>query len=145
MFATILEPLSDRVWDSEADDRLNCVAVFDETHDTKTFVFAAPDNARFVFSPGQFLTFGFEINGEIVNRCYSLASSPSRPRTASITVKRVPGGVVSGWLHANLAPGMTVTAQGPMGSFTAVKHAARKYLFIRPQCAVSHEVRRRGQ
>jgi ferredoxin-NADP reductase len=125
-----LTPLSDAAWDSEAEDRLTCVAAFHETHDTKTFIFEAPAGARFVFDPGQFLTFGFEIGGEVVNRCYSLASSPMRPRTASITVKRVPGGVVSEWLHAHLAPGMTVAAQGPMGVFTAAKHPATKYLFL---------------
>jgi ferredoxin-NADP reductase len=125
-----MTPVSDAAWDPEVEDRLTCVAAFHETHDTKTFVFEAPGGARFVFDPGQFLTFGFEIGGELVNRCYSLASSPMRPRTASITVKRVPGGVVSEWLHTHLAPGMTVAAQGPMGAFTAAKHAAAKYLFL---------------
>lgn len=125
-----LELLSNVTWDSEAEDRLTCIAAFPETHDTKTFVFEAPAGAHFVFDPGQFLTFGFEIGGGIVNRCYSLASSPMRPRAASITVKRVPGGIVSEWLHANLSPGMTVSAQGPMGNFTTTKHSAKKYLFL---------------
>lgn len=130
MSIAALAPLSDKAWDCEAEDRLTCVAAFHETHDTKTFVFEAPAGARFVFDPGQFLTFAFEIEDRVINRCYSLASSPMRPRTASITVKRVPGGAVSEWLHANLAPGMTVSAQGPMGSFTAAKSAATKYLFL---------------
>lgn len=118
------------VWDAEADDELTCVATFAETHDVRTFVFRAPEGRRFAFEPGQFLTFGFEIGGETVNRCYSLASSPLRPHTASITVKRVPGGTVSGWLHDTLVPGMVVKAVGPMGAFTAARHPAPKYLFL---------------
>lgn len=122
-------PGLDAVWDPERDDRLTCVAVYAETHDVRTFVFEAPERRRFVYEAGQFLTFGFEIGGETVYRCYSLASSPLRPHTASITVKRVPGGPVSGWLHDNLRPGMSIQAVGPMGSFTAVRHPARRYLF----------------
>jgi glycine betaine catabolism B len=119
-----------RAWDAEADDHLTCVAVFAETHDVKTFVFAAAEGRRFEFLPGQFLTFEFEIRGDIVRRCYSLASSPLRPFTASITVKRVSGGVVSEWLHQNLNTGMTVRALGPMGSFSTAHHPAAKYLFV---------------
>jgi glycine betaine catabolism B len=117
-------------WDGEVDDRLTCVAVFDETHEVRTFVFAAPEGRRFEFLPGQFLTFEFEIHGEPMRRCYSLASSPLRPFTASITVKRVPGGPVSNWLHDTLRPGMLVRALGPMGSFSAAHHPAAKYLFV---------------
>ena len=125
-----LEPLSDKTWNSEIEEKLTCVAAFHETHDTKTFVFESPSRARITFDPGQFLTFGFEIGGEVVNRCYTLASSPTRPGTASITVKRVPGGAVSEWLHTVFSPGMEVSAQGPMGHFTAAKHPASKYLFL---------------
>ena len=95
----LLAPRSVPAWDAEADDRLTCVAVYPETHDVKTFVFTAPRSRRFEFEPGQFLTFGFRIGGEVVSRCYTVASSPLRPHTASITIKRVHGGIVSAWLH----------------------------------------------
>ena len=118
------------VWNPEFDDRLICLAVQPETHDITTFVFRAPEGRRFAFEPGQFLTFAFEIGSETVNRCYTLASSPLRPYTASITVKRVPGGVVSGWLHDHMKPGVSVQALGPMGAFSAARHPAPKYLFL---------------
>ncbi|WP_075214982.1 hybrid-cluster NAD(P)-dependent oxidoreductase [Mongoliimonas terrestris] len=119
------------VWDAEVDDRLVCVAAIDETHDVKTFVFAAPEPRRFAYKPGQFLTFDVEIGGETVNRCYTLASSPLRPHTVSITVKRVPGGPVSNHLHDTLKPGMIVRAVGPMGEFTCAEAApAERYLFL---------------
>ena len=118
------------VWDPELDDRLACVAVIDETHDVKTFVFEAPERRSIAYEPGQFLTFTFEIGGETVYRCYSLSSSPSRPQNASITVKRVTGGPVSNWLHDTLRPGMSVHATRPMGEFTSVRVPAAQYLFV---------------
>jgi glycine betaine catabolism B len=117
-------------WDPEADERLFCVAVFDETHDVRTFVFSAPSGRHFAYRPGQFLTFEFDIGRDVVSRCYSLASSPLRPLTASITVKRVPGGPVSNWLHDNLRPGMAVRARGPMGDFSCDHFPASRYLFV---------------
>ena len=117
-------------WDAEVDDTLVCREVRQETHDVKTFVFSAPDPRLFRYRPGQFLTFDFLIDGQRINRCYTIASSPTRPHLISITVKRVAGGAVSPWLHATMRPGMRVQAVGPLGEFTALAHPAPKYLFL---------------
>nr|WP_244424747.1 hybrid-cluster NAD(P)-dependent oxidoreductase [Methylobacterium nodulans] len=131
----MLEPAAARLaasgdWNAEADDQLVCVAVRDETHDVKTFVFAPAAPQRFVYAPGQFLTFAFEIDGETIHRCYTISSAPTRPGAASITVKRVPGGPVSNWLHDRLRAGDIVRAVGPMGEFSCFTHPAPKYLFL---------------
>jgi ferredoxin-NADP reductase len=118
------------VWDCEADDEINCVAVRDETADVKTFVFEARQPARFAYKPGQFLTFDFPVDGVVLNRCYTIASTPTRPHHISITVKRQTNGVVSPWLHANMRPGVVVRVSGPMGVFSFVEHQAPKYLFM---------------
>ena len=117
-------------WDAEADDRLVCLAVRDETHDVKTFVLAPREPRLFAYAPGQFLTFSFEIGGETLHRCYTVSSAPTRPHAVSFTVKRVPGGPVSNWLHDNLRPGDTVRALGPMGEFSCFTHPAKKYLLL---------------
>lgn len=117
-------------WDSEADDTLVCTAVLDETHDVKTFVFEPPEPRRFAYRPGQFLTFEFALPSGPVNRCYTISSSPLRPHTVSITVKRVPNGPVSNWLHDHCAPGTAVKAIGPMGEFSCLDDPAPKYLFL---------------
>jgi ferredoxin-NADP reductase len=117
-------------WDSERDDVLVCRSVRDETHDVKTFVLAPREPARFSWKPGQFLTFAFEIGTETIHRCYTISAAPTRPHAVSITVKRVPGGPVSNWLHDNLRPGAPVRAVGPMGEFTCFDHPADKYLFL---------------
>lgn len=117
-------------WDAEADDALVCLAVRDETHDVKTFVLASPEPRRFVYAPGQFLTFAFEVGGETIHRCYTISSAPTRPNAVSFTVKRVPGGPVSNWLHDHLKPGDTVRALGPMGEFSCFTYPATKYLLL---------------
>ena len=54
------------------------------------------------------------IGGATVERCYTIASSPTRPCLVTITVKRVAGGLVSNWLHDQLRPGMELRALGPL-------------------------------
>lgn len=119
-----------KVWDPEEDDVLVCRQVRAETHDVKTFLFSAREPRLFRFKPGQFLTLDLEINGATIQRCYTISSSPARPHLVSITVKRVPGGPVSNWLHDTMAPGKEIRAVGPLGEFTAFDHPAPKYLFL---------------
>ncbi len=117
-------------WTSDVEETLVCCQVRQETHDVKSFFFRSPQGRAFAFEPGQFVTLELDIDGEAVNRCYTISSSPARPHTISITVKRVPGGKVSNWLHDNLQPGAPVRVLGPAGEFTCARHAARKYLFL---------------
>ncbi|NDY91771.1 hybrid-cluster NAD(P)-dependent oxidoreductase [Ideonella livida] len=100
------------------DEGFLCVQVIDETPDVRTFVLRLEGAARsFHYRPGQFVTLALEIDGERVNRCYTLSSSPTRPDTLAITVKRVPGGRVSNWLHDHLRPGTRLDLTGPAGAF----------------------------
>jgi glycine betaine catabolism B len=117
-------------WNSDEEEALVCCQVRQETHDVKSFFFRSPGGRAFAFEPGQFVTLELDIDGETVNRCYTISSSPARPHTLSITVKRVPGGKVSNWLHDNLRPGASVRVLGPAGEFTCARHPARKYLFL---------------
>lgn len=118
------------VWDDEVDAALVCRRRSAITHDVTSFVFEAVEPRRFEYLPGQFMTIGLEIDGQEIDRCYTISSSPTRPYTISITVKRVPGGPVSNWLHDNLQPGDIVKARGPLGQFTYAYHPAKKFLFL---------------
>lgn len=117
-------------WDAETDELLLCRQVQQITHDVRTFVFEAAEPRLFRHEPGQFLTLTLDIDGLPVQRCYTISSPPTRPFLAAITVKRVPGGLVSNWLHDRLRPGDTVRAHGPHGAFSTVRHPAPKYLFL---------------
>jgi ferredoxin-NADP reductase len=117
-------------WNSGEQKTLLCCAVHDQTHDVKTFSFRCADFAALSFEPGQFITLSPIIGGQTIARCYTLSSSPTRPFSFSITVKRVPGGVVSNWLHDHLKAGDRLTASGPAGNFTPVGHPATKLLYL---------------
>lgn len=118
---------------------VRCVRVIDETRDVKTFVFATDPPVRFEYLPGQFVTLNLEINGKRVSRSYSISSTPSRPHTLEITVKRVPApgyapdappGLVSNWLHDNIRVGSEISLSGPRGKFTCLPNPAKKLLLI---------------
>lgn len=126
--AELLRPATDAA--AATDDALQCLQVRPETADVKTFVFSAPGDGGHRYLPGQFVTLELQIDGEPVNRCYTLSSTPTRPDRLAITVKRVPGGKVSNWLHDHLKPGDRIPALGPSGRFSCFVQPAERYLFL---------------
>ena len=121
------------LWDDSRDDTLVCRHVLQETVDVKTFVFGSTEPRLWRYAAGQFITLQLEIDGRTIHRCYTLSSSPTRPDTISITVKRVPGGVVSNWLHENLHAGTTLQVLGPSGEFSCFAQPSpgrKKLLFL---------------
>ena len=98
-------------------DALRCLSRHGETHDSATFVMEADYPARFVYKPGQFVTVGVEIDGEKHVRAYSISSTPSRPETLAITIKRVEGGLVSNYLLDHFKPGDRIDISAPAGEF----------------------------
>jgi 3-ketosteroid 9alpha-monooxygenase subunit B len=93
--------------------------VIDESPDTKSFVLDVPPELSDVFSyrAGQFCTVRVSIEGDDVLRCYSMSSAPAVDQTFVITVKRVPGGVMSNWLHDQVAVGNALELMRPSGVF----------------------------
>ncbi|WP_085314828.1 hybrid-cluster NAD(P)-dependent oxidoreductase [Derxia lacustris] len=130
---TVLGGALPPLWDREADDRLVCTRVVDETHDVKTFAFRAEPPRLFRQLPGQYITLDLPVGAETVTRSYTISSSPLTPDELAITVKRVPGGPGSNWLHDHLKPGMSLGALGPGGEFSCLLPAPKpdaKYLFL---------------
>ncbi len=117
------------LWDPEVDDVLVCRQVRQETHDVKTFVFSGREPRTFQYLPGQHMTFELPANG-MTTRSYTISASAARPYRIEITVKRVPGGPGSNWLHDNMMPGKELSVSGPGGEFTTDATTPRKLLFI---------------
>ncbi len=111
-------------------EELECAMVIPETDDCATIAFRAPSGAWFDYKPGQFLTFDLPVPGGVIQRTYTISSSPSRPLSISITVKAQAGSIGSRWMIEQLKPGMRLRAHGAAGQFTFHRHPARKYLFI---------------
>ena len=92
-------------WAEDSDLALVCVGMTQETHDVMSFTFRPEQAERFRFDPGQYLTLTVEVEGSLLSRCYTIASPPTRADAVTITVKRVPDGLVSNWLHDHVGPG----------------------------------------
>ena len=119
--------------------QVKCIQIVDETVDVKTFTFVAEPPVKFNYQPGQFLTLSLDIDGKSIKRSYSISSTPSRPHTIEVTVKRVPApgdepsappGLVSNWLHDNMKVGSQIEVNAPMGKFTNFANPAAKLLLI---------------
>lgn len=117
--------------------QLVCVERWSETADVVSFRFQAGEPMKFDYKPGQFMTFVLDINGEQACRSYTLSSTPSRPYSLMVTIKRVDGGLVSNYLIDHLQPGQTVRVLPPTGLFNLFDIPAPKYLFLSAGCGIT--------
>jgi ferredoxin-NADP reductase/anaerobic selenocysteine-containing dehydrogenase len=114
---THIDPMSDLpVWSGQATP-LHVTEVIQETHDVFTYRFQGDPLCRFAYLPGQFCSLVLNIDGKKVIRSYSISSTPTRPYVLEITVKRVPGGLVSNWLADTVKVGDEIVVSGPKGKF----------------------------
>jgi ferredoxin-NADP reductase len=86
--------------------------IIQETPDARTYVLDAP-HSPFTYQAGQFLT----VRACGTLRSYSMSSSPDTDDELATTVKRVPGGLVSNWMHDHLVTGDVVEVTLPAGVF----------------------------
>lgn len=117
----------DPTW-SLTEVRARVVEVVRETADVKTFLLR-PNGRWHGHRAGQYTTIEVEINGVRVRRCYSISSPPADPRIA-ITVKRVPGGRVSSWLHDHLGAGDVIGLGAASGDFVLPDQEPARLLLI---------------
>lgn len=88
-----------------------------QSHDSNVLRFLLPSGQRLEARPGQFLTFDWFIDGKVVNRSYSICSSPTQSAYIEIMPKRMSNGCVSQFLNDRASPGLMVKARGPYGQF----------------------------
>ncbi len=108
--------------------RARVVDIVVESHDTKTFVLE-PNRHWPGHVAGQFVPVEVEVDGVTMVRCYSVSSAPHQ-RHLALTVKRVPGGRVSGALHDRLRVGDVLRLGAPMGDFVLPAPRPEKLLLL---------------
>jgi ring-1,2-phenylacetyl-CoA epoxidase subunit PaaE len=101
--------MSSQIWST--------AAIIHETNNVVTIVFNT-GRLPFVYKPGQFINITLGIDGVSVTRSYSLSSLPDREIPPSITVKKIPGGVMSSYIVDNADQIHEWQVTGPFGSFT---------------------------
>lgn len=97
--------------------KLKVVDIKKETLDTVTLCFKQPALKKIKYLPGQYLTLIFHINSRKYIRPYSFSSAPGVDEHMEVTVKRVPGGIVSNHINDVVNVGDMVEAIQPMGDF----------------------------
>ncbi|MBR1746821.1 MAG: iron-sulfur cluster-binding domain-containing protein [Clostridia bacterium] len=92
--------------------------------DMKSFVFGPDKEAGTEklawFEAGQYLSIHLEFDGQVLNRPYSISSSPRDTLDDKImlTIKRVGGGLASQYMLDNVKVGDKILASAPLGDFT---------------------------
>lgn len=92
------------------------VSVTPETADAATIVIK-PGKDWAGHIPGQYVRIGVAVDGVRLWRTYSLTHGPRRDGRISITVKAIPGGVVSHYLVRTARPGQMVQLAQAEGDF----------------------------
>ena len=109
------------------------VAIHPETRDAVTLVIQPGAGWR-PHTPGQYLRLGVEVDGVRQWRCYSITSRLDRPdQCVSVTVKAIPGGLVSNYLVRRATVGTIVHLGLAAGDFVlggVTGGAPAKVLFL---------------
>ncbi len=102
-----------------------------ETADCVSVVFEIPDSLRdgFAFKQGQSLTMRKMIGGEEVRRTYSLCSSPL-DNEWRVAIKKVEGGLFSGFANQELRTGDLIDVMQPVGNFFTELDPANKKQYL---------------
>ena len=104
-----------------------------ETEDITSFYFKAKDGSKLVeHKAGQFLPFTIKTDDDKykgATRTYSLSMKPNED-IYRISVKRVPDGLISNYLHDNLNVGDSIEAMIPCGIFTLEDHKKDKPIVL---------------
>ena len=97
--------------------QLRVEAIKRETADTATFYLKDVSSKRIFYKAGQFITLIINHHGEEIRRSYSLSSSPDEDLLA-VTIKRIPNGEITRYLHTFAKVGDVWNAVEPAGRFT---------------------------
>ncbi len=102
-----------------------------ETAEVVSLTLQIPRSLRKIFSykPGQFITLEFDINGQKHRRAYSISSCPEIDQDIQITVKKLPAGLVSNYIHQNVFPANRVMATPAAGNFFVEPHSCNSKVY----------------
>ncbi|KAA0107903.1 ferredoxin reductase [Mycolicibacterium sp. P1-5] len=106
------------------------VAIHPETRDAASVVIK-PGRAWRTHVPGQYIRIGVDVDGVRQWRAYSLTSPTDRPDGhIAITVKAIPGGVVSNYMVRRATVGTVVQLDQASGDFTLGDAQPGQILFV---------------
>ena len=123
-YVDLLDPLRSR-----SRPRARVLAVHPETRDAVTLVLR-PGRGWSGHVPGQYVRLGVDVDGVRLWRAYSVTSPPRPDGAIAVTVKAIPGGVVSNHLVRAARPGMVVQLDRATGDFVLPRPRPDRVLFV---------------
>ncbi len=96
---------------------LRLADVIEVTPTSKTLRFVSTDQYLPPFQAGQYVALFLQIGAIRTSRPYSISSPPNQIGYYDLTVRRVPGGLVSNYLLDEMKRGDLVQSSGPAGHF----------------------------
>lgn len=109
---------------------LTVIDIVNETDNCVTLKFKQPSLRKIRYKAGQYLTLIVNIKGRRFARPYSISSEPSSETTIDITVKRIPGGVVSNFINDFVKIGDVFEIVEPMGDFVLNINENTKEIYL---------------
>jgi ring-1,2-phenylacetyl-CoA epoxidase subunit PaaE len=110
---------------------LEVVDIKRETAEAVSIKLRVPEELaeEFKFLPGQYVMFKYEFNGEVLQRSYSISSSPQEDELR-VGVKEVSDGRFSTFANRVLKPGDKLETLAPRGRFVINTDAANKKHYV---------------
>jgi ring-1,2-phenylacetyl-CoA epoxidase subunit PaaE len=96
---------------------LKVVDIEKSTPDVITIFLKQPGLKKVKYKAGQYLTLVVRINNRKYIRPYSFSSAPGIDQHLAVTIKRIPGGVVSNYLYDHIKADDVLEVMEPMGDF----------------------------
>lgn len=105
--------------------------VLPDTEDSVCIRFDVPPDLaeKYRFVPGQYVTLRAEVDGESLERSYSICSGLDQ-RDLRVAVKRIDDGRFSTFVHGSLQPGATIEVMPPQGRFVAQVDAEAEHRYV---------------
>jgi ferredoxin-NADP reductase len=127
--------LLDPSWSVE-EVRARVVEVRAEADDATSLFLRTNENWR-GFRAGQFVELSVVIDGVRHTRCFSISSAPEDGQPLRLTIKRIPGGQVSGWANERARVGDLVSLGQAQGEFVLPDPLPRHLLFVSGGCGIT--------
>lgn len=109
--------------------------IVDLTADIKHVYMKLEEPGNIKFRPGQYVQFKIPETDEF--RAYSIASQPSQSGLLELTVRLVPGGLCSTYIHEALEVGDKISVTGPFGDFYLREDSGREIVCIGGGCGMA--------
>lgn len=109
--------------------------ITDITHDIKFIKLKLVSPETIKFKPGQYIQ--LKIPGTDEFRAYSIASSPNRDDSLELTIRLVPGGLCSTYVHRAMDVGDNVIFTGAFGEFSVKEDSEKDIICIAGGCGMA--------